>query len=754
MDTLLGEVVRWRMPPKHDTQWHIIEVRDEAGATHAVTGCALPRVGSSVELRGEWQKHERFGPQFYAKQVVHARTPLNGDGVARWLCEHVNGIGDKRARALLAAFSGDAAKLWRAVESGGAELAKAVDAAGLSADFARAVHEAYGEQGADGEYRALLHGWGMTQKQIAKVKAHWALDEAARLLAANPYLLADHIEGFGFNRADAVAMKAGIGHNDPVRVRAALLHWIGGQVERGHVFVDDDLFRVIAREARLPLERLYDTARELRATKRLVIEDGARVYLPEVHAAELRVARDLHARFGRTPPSPDEAASDGETRIVDAPAGEHASDPWQARAVEMLCDERLPIVLLTGGPGTGKTTVLRSALERLRAKRTAVVLAAPTGKAAKRMTEATGQRAFTLHSLLGYRSSVATDCEVCREQQSDFNYSPIGSAAPSMVIVDEASMVDIGLWSALVESAPRARLAFVGDANQLPPVGPGQPFADALATAPSAAVCRLRTVFRGKGEWVKAAAPRVLAGEVPELRDMAGLRWVEVADAAQVVPRALELVQGQLDVPPYFAAAAAQALGQMPILTPQRTGAAGTVALNLAMHDLYNPREVSAEAVELQLDDKTSLRAGSWVMVQRNDARRGICNGDTGTITAIDASDVELVIDGGNGDPLRYPHSVARAVLRLAYASTVHKSQGSEYPWAVVVCHSTHKQMLTRRLVYTAITRAKEGVVLLGDRGGVEWAISNAREVSRCTWLQQRVRAAAATVSEVQHGGE
>lgn len=732
LETLRGEVIRWRMPPKTDTAWHIVEVLDDAGATHVVTGCGLPRPGAQVELAGAWETHARFGPQFHARTIVKARAPLNAEGVMRWLRERCNGIGTKRAAGLLASFGGDASKLWAAVELG------SLDGTGLSPELQRSICEAYAEEGAVAEYQALLHGWGMTQRQIAKVKKHWPLEKAQTLLHANPYLLADHVEGFGFNRADEVARRLGIPHHDPVRVNAALLHFLEQHAGQGHVFVDEPLVKAIARDTRTAYERLIEGVQALRATGRLIVEDGSRVYLPGLRHAECVVAHDLYMRFGAAGGGPRRLAGPSETEmptIVDV-RDARASDPWQTLAIELATDASQPIVFITGGPGTGKTTVLREALDRLRAQGVTTSLAAPTGKAAKRMTEATGQRASTLHALLGYRPALGVECETCKAASSEFDFSRIASESPRVVIVDEASMVDVGMWAALAGAVSSdVRLVFVGDPNQLPPVGPGQPFADALAVAPRPAVVKLRTVFRSKGEWVKAAAPAVLRGEVPTLADAPGLRWLEVDRADEVVPTVLRMVQGELDSAS-FSASEAQTLGHMPILTPQRTGAAGVNAINIALQALLNPAEPDAPSFDLE--DGTTLREGAWVMATKNDPRKHVCNGDTGYVTLVDENSLWLQLDGSD-EAVQYKRTEAREQLRLAYASTVHKSQGSEYPWVAVVCHSAHKRMLTRRLLYTAITRAKEGVVLIGDREGVEWAVKNTREVVRCSWLQQRV---------------
>ena len=739
LDVLHGEVIRWRTEPKPDTGWHIVYVRDADGGEHTVTGCSLPRPGAVVELHGQWED-TRYGLQFHARSVAGARPALSADGVARWLATRVHGVGPAKALTLLTRYGGDAAKLWAALEAGEVPAAD-----GVTADNLRAVRDALSAEGADGQYQALLHGWGMTQRQIQRVKQHWDLSTATTLLHQNPYLLADHVDGFGFRRADTIAEKIGIERYAPVRVRAALEHYIDAAAGEGHTFADRMVILQIARETRLSFDRLTDTIGELRLARRLIVEDGARVYTPELHAAETTVAADLRKRFEGYPRDARADWLDVDVRVVDGVSTD--ADPWQALAVRLLADERHPIGFVTGGPGTGKTRTLRQAIELLEARGHTVHLAAPTGKAAKRMTEATGRRAYTLHTLLGYRPAPragADDCAVCRDAESSFDYSrlptedALGVSRKHFIFVDESSMVDVRLWAALAQGGVNAHLRFIGDAQQLPPVGAGQPFRDALDVAPGDVVVRLRNVYRAKGEWVRAAAPAILAGATPALDPAPGLRFIEVPAADDIVAAVRGVFSGGYD-DAYFNASAANAAGHMPVLVPQRTGRAGVAAINRVLHDMFNPAPDTELAVPL--DDGCELRAGSWVMILKNDSRRGVCNGDTAYVTRVDTDySVWLSVEGAaERGEVRYTRPEARELLRLAYASTVHKSQGSEYPWCAVVCHSIHKRMLTRRLLYTAITRAKEGVVLIGDREGITWAIDNTREVARCTWLANRV---------------
>lgn len=733
---LVGEVTGWRTAPKADTAWHIIFVTDDTGTQHTVTGCALPRVGAYVTLQGQYED-TRYGRQFHARSVVRSVPPLTAAGVTRWLAERVTGCGPKRAAALLAHFGGRADALWSALEHGLDGVLGAAGALDVPPQVIRAAHDALVDEGTDGNFQALLYGWGLTARQIAKVKKHWDLDTATKLLNANPYLLADHVDGFGFARADAVAQRMGIGPTEPVRLNAAVLHYMEAALHEGHVFADQQVFQAIAREIRVSFAKLMDTVRALKSNGRVVIEDGARVYLPELHAAELAIAADLRRRFAMWPAT--EAHEDwldvSDIQIVDRT--DSGADPWQAIAVEYLSDVTRPIAYITGGPGTGKTTVIRQALDRLEAARVPVFLAAPTGKAAKRMAEATGRPASTLHSLLGYRPQSTVDCDVCRDADSSFDFGRMGGGDGGVIIVDESSMVDVRLWAALAAAGRDYALRFVGDPHQLPPVGGGQPFRDSLDVAPAAAVVKLRTVYRAKGEWVKLAAPRMLAGDVPSLEPAPGFRFIECADADAIVPAVLAAFDRVYD-DEHFTTAAATGAGHMPVLVPQRTGRAGCNRINRALHDVLNP-PMPGEP-RLQLEDDTELRTGSWVMLTKNDHKKRVCNGDTGYIATIDDTGaVEVAVEGSTDPAVKYTRAEAREQIRLAYASTVHKSQGSEYPWCIVVCHSVHKRMLTRRLLYTAITRAREGVVLIGDRDGVAWAVKNAREVARCTWLKQRI---------------
>lgn len=395
---------------------------------------------------------------------------------------------------------------------------------------------------------------------------------------------------------------------------------------------------------------------------------------------------------------------------------------------------REPLSVLTGGPGCGKSTTLRVLLDRLDERAPEVdakgnelaryLLAAPTGKAARRMQEATGRDASTIHRLLEYGPGFGG---------LGFQRHAKNPIEASLVVVDEASMVDVRLAEALLDAIDpeTTRLAFVGDANQLPSVGPGRVLSD-FVESESIPVARLTTLHRAAAEsWVCRAAPRMLAGETPDLEAAPDFHFFEVEEAAEAARVTLEL-------------ATSGAYGPVPpqVLTPQRPHVIGVTALNRAIQAKVNPaRPGEATARRGEGRDAFELRMRDRVLQTRNDYQRGVFNGEVGNVVAIGPKAVTVDFDGRAIDF----DAMAVRGLDLAYALTIHKSQGSEWPWVIVVCHSAHTFMLSRQLVYTAVTRAKKGVLLVGDKKGLASALKNVAPSQRFTTLAERLRAPEST---------
>lgn len=392
-------------------------------------------------------------------------------------------------------------------------------------------------------------------------------------------------------------------------------------------------------------------------------------------------------------------------------------DTSQEVAVELACTA--PFAVITGGPGTGKSTCLKVALDRMDARGERYALASPTGKAAKRMNEATGREASTIHRLLGWTQGGWTHCE---ENPLDLD----------VIVIDEASMLDVELCEALVDAlTDTTRLVLVGDANQLPSVGPGRILAD-LVEAELVPVARLTHVHRAAAKsWICRNAPRVLAGEALELVDARDFRFFEVEDIGEAAQKVGEIVT----LPEYQGAQ---------VLSPQRTTACGVTALNAQLQARLNPPPASGAGQAWQFGDRV-FRRGDRVIQTSNNYDLGVFNGEVGEVIDIDAL---MLVDFGD----RRVHfaKVHACDLQLAYALTVHKCQGSEFPWVVCVVHSAHTYMLTRQLFYTAITRAKKGVVIVGNQKGLHAATSAKDPPRRNTSLVERMRA---ECSAVQEGG-
>jgi exodeoxyribonuclease V alpha subunit len=786
-EVLLCEVVSWRDEPRESSGWHIIRVRALDNTEHTVTGCNLPRPGSRCEFHGEWQS-TKWGHQFYVRSVAATKPPLTAAGVARWLEDRCEGIGPAKSAAILTYFDGDPARLWATLETEPQVLA---NVPGLNPELAAHVYECYEAEGAAREHYATLRGWRLTQAQIGRILKHWPIVEACARLYEDPYLLAEHISGFGFKRADEIAAEIGVPKHSRQRLRAGILHALAEAAQAGHVFGDVNLFEGISQSfLRVPMHETVDVLKELLGADRLIGEDGARIYLPiyeraeresAVHTLELLQLQDEQQSADRAPRDLTAAAVEAARA-----EGDKTLHPQQLAAIKLAADMARPFALITGGPGTGKTTILQYAIAELRAQGVQVVLAAPTGKAAKRMTEATGHSAQTLHRLLEFRPDYVIDCEACQRAAGRFERVSVDRCA---VFIDEASMIDVQLWFELARAVRRggnrAVVRFVGDADQLPPVGPGQPFQDhlrALAEGPhSDTVVRLEAVFRqGRGSWVAESAPLILAGKVPDLLQRPDFRFVDVTLAANV-PSAIErLLLGAFDGADWSAATLgadyvprkkAPTGVPAPVLVPQHKGLAGVAVINRLLSEHYNPHAAAMseqELVRIALEDGTDLRVGARVLCTKNDYGRNVRNGDTGVIESmvlerdkrgeprprvlvrLDADETtaqQMLRAQQSGEALpqtpliEYSFTQAREQLTLGYAMTIHKSQGSQYPWIVVVCHSSHARMLTRRLIYTALTRASEGVVLVGNREGLERAVGNAQEQPRNTWLRQRLQA-------------
>jgi exodeoxyribonuclease V alpha subunit len=666
--------------------------------------------GEQLTLEGSWERHPTHGDQFRATRAV-VEIPRTAQGVGRYL-EALKGIGPMLSERLVAAFGTEAIEVvekepWRAAQVKGVGKRRAE----------RAARDAAGRR-QEREVMVFLQGLGVSLAYAARIRKAYG-DEAVAKVRDNPYRLARDVPGIGFIVADRIAQGMGIGRDSPLRIQAGVFHALESLSEEGHVyFPSGELAARAAESLAIDVTRTQAAVAELGRDGGVVIEGDA-VYLPWLHRAEVELARRigqlLEAERPRPPPMIGaEELSDGQKRAI-ASCGEAG------------------VVVITGGPGTGKTTVVRTLVETWERARRRVLLAAPTGRAAKRLSEATGRPAQTVHRLLEWgRSS-----EGRRARSGPFGRGDDNPLACDLLVVDEASMLDVQLARGVAAAVrPGATLVLVGDVDQLPSVGPGQVLRDVIASG-RVPVARLTEVFRqAEGSGIVENAYRILGGEMPiGSKEPRGDFFVVAADEPErardmVVRLCKERIPSAFGLDP---------LREVQVLSPMHRGVAGTEGLNRALQDALNP---AGAAVELGGPAARSLRVGDKVMQVRNDYERDVFNGDVGVIAAARRDDdeepvVEVDFDGRR---VRY-EAEALGELELAYAVSVHKSQGSEYPAVVILMLTQHFLLLQRNLLYTAVTRGKKLVVLVGAERAIRRAVGEAEAAERHTGLRARLQA-------------
>ena len=699
-----------------------LDVEGRDAPTTVVGPLGELREGEHVVVTGRWEKHDAHGEQLRASKAV-AAPPRSEAGVRRYL-EGLPGLGAALAERLVAQLGVAAIDVlsdepWRAAQVKGVGKARAGRASKAALEWKK-----------EREVMIFLQGLGVSRAYAARIRKAYGDDAVARV-RENPYRLARDVDGIGFHVADRIARGMGVLANAPERREAALVHALETLADEGHV-----------RAARPPLYaraevllsdegQAVDVDASDRALERLVLEAAVVreaepdvVYLARMHRAEVALATRVLALLAaeRVPPAP---------LLVDA-----QPSPAQHRALEALGGAGVSV--LTGGPGTGKTTVVRALVRSWETAKRRVLLAAPTGRAARRLAEASGREALTLHRLLEWGRSTG---------KSPFGRDASNPLEADLIVVDEASMIDLPLARALFEACPLgARVVLVGDVDQLPSVGPGQVLDDLIESG-AVPVARLTEVFRqAEGSGIVDNAYRVLAGEVPVGRtpptgqktDFYIIDAKDGADAERLVLRAV-----QERIPRAFGL---DPLKDVQVLAPMHRGAAGTERLNAALAEaLAGDRPVlDLPPASLQRGDRARVfRMGDKLMQIRNDYDRDVFNGDIGFISALsrdESNEPNGIVVDFDGRKVQYDLDSLGA-LELAYAISIHKSQGSEYAAVVVPLCGAHHMMLRRNLLYTAITRGKSLVVLVAEPRALARAVGVTEGDERDTGLAARLRA-------------
>lgn len=708
--TLSGEVKRVTYE-NEETSFRVVKLEGVSGrgAVSIVGTFQAVGPGTAVRVTGRFVHDAKHGEQFRVETLVPI-DPSTLAGIEKYLGSGIiPGIGRGFARRVVEHFG------LKTLEVLDGDPGRLAEVPGLGSKRAETLRASWGQQRALGSVMMLLQTHGASPTLAPRIVEKFG-DRAAAIVQSAPYRLALDVRGVGFKTADQIARSLGIGGDHPERAQAGVIHELEKHSDRGHSLATRQELTQRASEMLGIGEAHVDAAIDaLWARGRLVV-DGGDVYLSHLHAAEVGVA-ELLARLSSAP-GKELAGVDAAIARFEKAAGIQLAQR-QRDAVGAVARDK--VVVITGGPGVGKTTLVRAILSLFSAAKLEVRLAAPTGRAAKRLGETTGRVATTIHRLLEY------DPRAGGFQRGV--ESPIEADA---VVVDEMSMVDVQLAGALLAAIPTAgRLVVVGDADQLQSVGPGAVLRDILRSGVVTTV-QLSEIFRqGAHSSIVVNAHAILGGEMPTSDDSETSAEFFVVDRRDPERAADTIVQLVVErIPRRFGF---DSVADVQVLCPMHRGPSGTQALNAMLQQRLNPQ---GRALERR---GHVFRAGDKVMQLRNDYDKDVFNGDLGTIVEV-RGNADLSVDF-EGRTLSYGGSDIDD-LALAYATSIHKSQGSEYPVVVLPILTSHFVMLSRNLVYTAVTRAKRLCILVADPKALGIALRQTTQDERVTRLSHRLREA------------
>ena len=661
-------------------------------------------VGTVLLCEGYWHEDRKYGRQFKAAKWEEV-LPATAYGIEKYLGSGmIRGIGPKYASRIVERFGTDTIDI---IDS---QPEKLLEIPGIGKERLRRIRESWEQQKEVKNIMIFLQNYGVSTAFATKIFKTYGND-SIRVVQENPFRLADDIWGIGFKTADALAEKMGWQKDDPLRCRSGLFYTLNQLSEDGHVYATREQLTQAAAELLevdpAPVEKAVDLA----ITQADLVEEKDAVYLPAFHHAEKGVADKLlqllHVPVQMSLPNLDFDRIQRETGI--------AYDDIQKMAITTALSQN--VVIITGGPGTGKTTITRGILQALQQSRQKVLLAAPTGRAAKRLSEATGKDAKTIHRLLEFKPPQGYQRNADHPLEGD------------VLIVDEASMIDIILMNALLNAIPEEmKLVIIGDTDQLPSVGPGNVLRD-MIESDVIPVVRLTRIFRqAQRSRIVMNAHRINEGKFPNIsngRDT-DFFFLEQEDPEAAAEEIVNLIENRLP----------RAYGLSPfeiqILTPMQRGVIGASALNTRLQQLLNPQEQVLHRGGIAFGQRDK------VMQIRNNYDKDVYNGDIGTVTKVDL-DERMLYAEFDGRTVSYEVSELNELV-LAYATTVHKSQGSEYPIVIMPIMMSHFVMLQRNLIYTGITRAKKIMILVGQKKALAYCIHNLTVDQRNSRLRQRLQ--------------
>lgn len=696
-----------------DSDYRVFRLHDEDDdATYTVTGHGTkPLVGDRLEVKGHWVQHKRYGRQFAADGWSRI-IPESVDGIERFLGSGaVKGMGPALAHRVVAAFGKDTMAVLEK------DPQRLLEVEGIGPKKLAVITESFYEEKQVNDIAYDLEQHGVAGRYASRLLQKYG-DDVHYVLTEEPYRMIAEIDGIGFKTADQIALAYGMDRQDPQRLSAGLTYVLRTMTQNGHVCIPDtELVRRAAFILQADALGLHDILREAIEVGQLCTADfegTLYVYTPEAYEEEEYIAGRI-GKMGNMKPLP------MKTHV------QLFLDRWQdARHFELADKQREAVekslqsgmTVITGGPGTGKTTVVQTIIRLAEQEGLRILLCAPTGRAAKRLAETTQRKAKTIHRLL------VPDGHVGAMQVFEYNETKMLPA--DLVIVDEVSMLDMEMMYHLLSALkPQCRCILVGDADQLPSVGAGAVLHDIIASG-QVPVVRLDTIFRQKeGGRIVTNAHLINSGRLPVVNEDQEFRFVEIDNEADGAEKISALYNSELlETGDKFA---------VQVLSPMYKNPCGVDNLNQLIQERFNP---PAEGKAELKGKNVVFRVGDKVMQKHNDYEKGVFNGDMGEIFAIQKDMVYV----------RYPEQDVKYEgqevdeITLAYAITVHKSQGSEYHTVIMVLVNSHAIMLQRNLFYTAVTRAKRKVILVGTKRAVQTAVQNQRTSRRFTLLIPRLQ--------------
>ena len=687
-----------------------VKARGQRDLITVLGHAAMIAAGEFVQASGLWINDRTHGVQFKAS-FLKAMPPTTTEGIEKYLGSGmIRGIGPVYAKKLVRAF---AEAVFEIIEQ---EPNRLREVTGIGPKRAERIIAGWAEQKVIREIMLFLHSNGVGTSRAVRIYKTYGAD-AVQLISENPYRLARDIRGIGFLTADQIAAKLGIEKTALIRVRAGISFALAEAMDEGHCGLPaDELIPLAQKLLEVPPD-LVETALGLELQAGTVVADdldGRRcIFLAALYRAEREIAGKLRALASGKPPWP---SIDVDKAI-----------PWvETRTKLVLADSQKQalrtalvskVLVITGGPGVGKTTLVNSLLKILIVKSVSIALCAPTGRAAKRLSESTGLEAKTIHRLL------ETD-----PKTGSFRRNGEAPLDCDLLVVDETSMVDVPLMRAVLRALPDcAALALVGDVDQLPSVGPGQVLTDIIASG-AVPVVRLTEIFRQAAESrIVTNAHRINQGLMPNLASVEGgdFYFVDAADPADGVRKLRAIVKDR--IPKRFGL---DPIRDIQVLCPMNRGGLGARSLNIELQEVLNPpNEIRIERFGW------TFCPGDKVMQTENDYDKDVYNGDLGVVSRIDLEEGEITVDFEDREVVYGVGELDELVL--AYATTIHKSQGSEYPAVVIPLTTQHYTMLQRNLIYTGVTRGKRLVVLVGQRRALAIAVKGRQTRRRWSKLKE-----------------